>query len=239
VVVSSDGREEAKAGTHVDRERDPAEAGAANSFGEPGEIVSRASAGHRPGYFDNRLIFGDNLLALNALEQELSGKIKCIFIDPPYNTGSAFTHYDDGLEHSLWLSLMRDRLEILRRLLTDDGSLWITIDENEAHYLKVLCDEIFGRAGYRTTITWQRKYSVSNNFQGIASICDFVLVYAKSEKFENNLLPRTEESVARYSNPDNDPRGAWKAVDYLNQATPEKRRNLCYDNPQSEHRTGY
>ena len=86
--------------------------------------------------FDNRLIFGDNLLALKALEQEFTGKVKCVFIDPPYNTGSAFTHYDDGLEHSLWLSLMRDRLEIIRRLLSEDGSLWITIDDNEAHYLK-------------------------------------------------------------------------------------------------------
>ena len=87
---------------------------------------------------ENMLIFGDNLLALKALEQEFTGRIKCIFIDPPYNTGSAFTHYDDGLEHSLWLTMMRDRLEILRRLLADDGSIWITIDDNEAHYLKVL-----------------------------------------------------------------------------------------------------
>ena len=179
--------------------------------------------------FDNRLIFGDNLLALKALEAEFAGKVKCVFIDPPYNTGSAFTHYDDGLEHSIWLGLMRDRLEIIKRLLSDDGSLWITIDDNEAHYLKVLCDEVFGRANYKTTITWQRKYSVSNNFQGIASICDFVLVYSKSESFKNNLLPRSEESAARYNNPDNDPRGPWKAVDYLNQATPEKRPNLCYD----------
>jgi len=179
--------------------------------------------------FDNRLIFGDNLLALKALEQEFAGEVKCVFIDPPYNTGSAFTHYDDGLEHSIWLGLMRDRLEIIKRLLSNDGSLWITIDDNECHYLKVLCDEIFGRANYKTTITWQRKYSVSNNFQGIASICDFVLVYSKSEAFKNNLLPRSEESAARYNNPDNDPRGPWKAVDYLNQATPEKRPNLCYD----------
>ena len=179
--------------------------------------------------FDNQLIFGDNLLALKALEAEFAGKVKCVFIDPPYNTGSAFTHYDDGVEHSIWLSLMRDRLEIIRRLLSEDGSLWITIDDNECHYLKVLCDEVFGRPNYKTTITWQRKYSVSNNFQGIATICDFILVYAKSERFQNNLLSRTEESAARYSNPDNDSRGPWKAVDYLNQATPEKRRNLCYD----------
>src|SRR3990170_2539987 len=88
--------------------------------------------------FDNRLIFGDNLLALKALEQEFVGKVKCIYIDPPYNTGSAFTHYDDGIEHSLWLSLMRDRLEILRRLLAKDGAIWVSIDDNECHYLKVV-----------------------------------------------------------------------------------------------------
>ena len=88
--------------------------------------------------FDNKLIYGDNLLALKALEREYTGKVKCVFIDPPYNTGSAFTHYDDGIEHSLWLSLIRDRLELIKRLLSDDGSLWITIDDNEAHYLKAL-----------------------------------------------------------------------------------------------------
>ena len=95
--------------------------------------------------FDNRLIFGDNLLALKALEQEFAGKVKCVFIDPPYNTGSAFTQYDDGVEHSLWLSLMRDRLELLRSLLRTNGSLWATLDDNEAHYFKVLGDEVFGR----------------------------------------------------------------------------------------------
>jgi 16S rRNA G966 N2-methylase RsmD len=113
--------------------------------------------------FDNRLIFGDNLLALKALEAEFAGKVKCVFIDPPYNTGSAFTHYDDGLEHSIWLGLMRDRLEIIRRLLAEDGSLWITIDDNEAHYLKVLCDEVFGRANFVANIVWQKKYSKQND----------------------------------------------------------------------------
>jgi hypothetical protein len=101
--------------------------------------------------FDNRLIFGDNLLALKALEQEFTGKIKCIFIDPPYNTGSAFTHYDDGIEHSLWLSLIRDRLDILRNLLRDDGSIWITLDDNESHYAKVLCDVLDSFLGSGTT----------------------------------------------------------------------------------------
>jgi adenine-specific DNA-methyltransferase len=107
--------------------------------------------------FDNRLIFGDNLLALKALEEEFAGKVKCVFIDPPYNTGSAFEHYDDGVEHSIWLSLIRDQLEIIRQLLADDGSLWIKIDDNKSHYLKVVLDEIFGRNGFIANIVWQMK----------------------------------------------------------------------------------
>ena len=102
------------------------------------KLSHRASLRRDDDIFDNRLIFGDNLLALKALEQEFTNSIKCMFIDPPYNTGSAFAQYDDGLEHSIWLSLMRDRLELLHRLLSNDGSLWITIDDNESHYLKVL-----------------------------------------------------------------------------------------------------
>ena len=107
--------------------------------------------------YNNLLIHGDNLLALKALEQQYASKVKCVFIDPPYNTGSAFTHYDDGVEHSLWLSLMRDRLEAIRTLLAEDGSLWITIDDNEAHYLKVLCDEVFGRGNFVANVVWQKK----------------------------------------------------------------------------------
>ena len=114
------------------------------------------------GIYDNILIHGDNLLALRALENKYSGKIKCIYIDPPYNTGSAFEHYDDNVEHSIWLSLMRDRLIILRKLLSDDGSIWISIDSDECHYLKVLCDEIFGRQNFIDEIVWQRAYSPIN-----------------------------------------------------------------------------
>src|SRR5947209_15071151 len=95
--------------------------------------------------FDNRLIFGDNLLALKALEHEFTGQVKCIYIDPPYNTGAAYEHYDDGVEHSIWLSLMRDRLELLWRLLSTDGSMWISIDDDEMPYLRVLMDEVTGR----------------------------------------------------------------------------------------------
>ena len=127
--------------------------------------------------FDNRLIFGDNLLALKALEQEFSGRVKCVFIDPPYNTGSAFTHYDDGLEHSIWLGLMRDRLEIIKRLLSDDGSLWITIDDNEAHYLKVICDEIFGRGNYLTSMVWEKDKGRRSDTTFSVSH-DYILVYA-------------------------------------------------------------
>ncbi len=160
--------------------------------------------------FDNRLIFGDNLLALKALEAEFSGRVKCVFIDPPYNTGSAFAHYDDGVEHSIWLSLMRDRLEIIKRLLSDDGSLWITIDDNEAHYLKVLCDEVFGRANFISTLAWQKKYAVKSDSEFFSESHDFILVYAKSRlNFRINRFGRTEAQDARYKNPDSDPRGVW------------------------------
>ncbi|WP_295577551.1 site-specific DNA-methyltransferase [uncultured Lamprocystis sp.] len=164
--------------------------------------------------FDNRLIFGDNLLALKALEAEFTGKVKCCFIDPPYNTGSAFTHYDDGVEHSIWLSLMRDRLEIIRRLLSEDGSLWITIDDNECHYLKVLCDEVFGRACFLANVVWEKRTSRENR-RVFSFNHDHVLVYAKSKPlFEKvrNALGLSNEVLARYKNPDHDPRGPWQSV---------------------------
>ena len=159
--------------------------------------------------FDNRLIFGDNLLALKALEQEFSGKVKCVFIDPPYNTGSAFTHYDDGLEHSIWLGLMRDRLEVVRRLLSDDGSLWITIDDNEAHYLKVMCDEVFGRINFVANVVWEKADSPRNSARQFSTDHDHVLVFSKSPEWKPRKLERTEEANAIYSNPDNDTRGVW------------------------------
>jgi adenine-specific DNA-methyltransferase len=162
--------------------------------------------------FDNRLIFGDNLLALRALEAEFTGKVKCVFIDPPYNTGSAFTHYDDGLEHSIWLGLMRDRLEIIRRLMSDDGSLWITIDDNEAHYLRVLCDEVFGRPNFVANVVWQKAYTSNQTARHISNTHDHVFVVAKNaDLFQMGKLPRTEEQRQAFSNPDDDPRGPWKA----------------------------
>ncbi len=175
--------------------------------------------------FDNQLIFGDNLLALKALEEECSGKVKCVFIDPPYNTGSAFAQYDDGLEHSIWLGLMRDRLEIIKRLLSEDGSLWITIDDNEAHYLKVLGDDVFGRSNFIIDIAWQKRDGPPND-RRVGSIHDHVLVWARSKESASkktvaeeafNLMPRTEKADAQYqvfaepTGPDS--RGPFRKID--------------------------
>lgn len=164
---------------------------------------------------ENMLIHGDNLLALKALEKKFSGQVKCIYIDPPYNTGSAFEHYDDNLEHSQWLQLMRPRLELMLTLLSDVGSIWISIDDDEGHYLKVLCDEVFGRNNFISTVIWEKKYSPQNDAKWLSDSHDFILVYAKNkEKWRPNLLPRTAEMDKRYKNPDNDPRGPWKPADF-------------------------
>ena len=152
--------------------------------------------------FDNRLIFGDNLLALKALESEFTGKIKCIYIDPPYNTGSAFTHYDDGVEHSLWLSLMRDRLDLLRRLLTIDGAIWVQIDDNEGHYLKVLMDELFGRSNFITTSIWQKVDSPNDNKVAITPDHEFVLCYAKDSSVVQFTQKRDASVLDAFSNRD-------------------------------------
>jgi adenine-specific DNA-methyltransferase len=176
--------------------------------------------------FDNKLIFGDNLLALKSLEQEFSGKIKCVFIDPPYNTGSAFEHYDDGVEHSVWLSLMKYRIQLLHGLLSPDGSLWITIDDNECHYLKVLCDEIFGRANFVANIVWQKKYAVANDHKTIAPMHDHLLVYRKSDKWKRNLLPRPPGKDKQYKY--EDARGIYRPDNYTCSKTIEERPNLYY-----------
>ncbi len=169
---------------------------------------------------ENMLIHGDNLLALKALLPKFEGKVKCIYIDPPYNTGSAFEHYDDNLEHSKWLSLMKPRLELLKKLLSDDGTIWISIDDDEQAYLRVLCDEVFGRKNYIETIVWQRAYSPVNLKKTISRSHDYVLIYAKhmTKDYSLNKLPRTSAANDRYKNPDNDPRGVWKSTDATAQA---------------------
>jgi adenine-specific DNA-methyltransferase len=164
--------------------------------------------------FDNILIRGDNLLALKALEQEFTGKVKCVFIDPPYNTGSAFEHYEDGLEHSLWLTMMRDRLELIHRLLAEDGSLWVTLDDNEAHYFKVMCDEIFGRANFVNTVVWRKNYSPKSTARHLSEDHDYVFIYAKDAgRWVPNPMPRSPKQNAAYRNPDQDARGPWKPSD--------------------------
>lgn len=182
---------------------------------EPRILIEEPEKSYGDPTSENMLIHGDNLLALKALEQDFAGKIKCIYIDPPYNTGSAFEHYDDNLEHSTWLSLMKPRLEILRTLLhPTEGSLWISIDADESHYLKVVCDEVFGRSNFIDEVIWQRSYSPINLKKTLSRSHDAILVYAKnSTGFILNKLPRSAEANARYSNPDNDPRGVWKSGD--------------------------
>ncbi len=149
--------------------------------------------------FNNQLICGDNLLALKALEHEFTGKVKCVFIDPPYNTGTAFAHYDDGVEHSIWLSLMRERLELLRRLLSDDGSLWITIDDNEAHYLKVLGDEVFGRRNFLANVIWEKSDSPRMDAQFFSTRHDHLLVFCKNaDSVKIRRIGQDEEPAAHY-----------------------------------------
>lgn len=173
----------------------------------------------------NLLIHGDNLDALKALMPYYGGRVKCVFIDPPYNTQSAFVHYDDALEHSTWLSMMTPRLQLLRDLLAEDGTLWVTIDDAEGQYLKVLLDELMGRDNFIGEAIWIKTSSVHNNAEYFSSSHDNIYVYAKrrSPKTTNavkksfipgpfakfNRIPRSERNAGDYRNPDNDPRGPW------------------------------
>lgn len=178
--------------------------------------VFQSSHNGKKGIKDNLLIYGDNLLGLKALERDYTGRVRCIYIDPPYNTKSCFTHYDDSMEHSLWLNMMKDRLLIMNRLLSEDGSIWISIDDGECHYLKVMCDEIFGRKNFISNAIWEKKYSPQNDAKWLSDTHDHILVFAKNKSmWRPNLLPRTKEMDSRYKNPDSDPRGPWKSGDLL------------------------
>jgi adenine-specific DNA-methyltransferase len=162
----------------------------------------------------NLIVQGDNLEALKALLPFYAGQVKCIYIDPPYNTGYAFEHYDDNMEHTKWLSMMYPRLELLKQFLREDGSIWISIDDDEGHYCKILCDEVFGRNNFVNTVIWEKKFSPQNDAKWLSDNHDFVLVYAKcKEIWRPNLLPRTDEMNNRYKNPDNDLRGVWASGD--------------------------
>lgn len=168
----------------------------------------------------NLLIQGENLSALSFIQEKYKEKVKCIYIDPPYNTRKNFIHYKDSLKSTEWLEMMRKRLEILKTLLKQDGTIWIQIDDNECHYLKVLCDEILERKNFIGNVIWQKKSSLQNDAKWLSDSHDHILVYAKCADLKQwgriakkglNLLPRTDEMNRRYKNPDNDPRGSWLA----------------------------
>jgi adenine-specific DNA-methyltransferase len=194
---------------------------------EPRILIEDPSKSYGDKSTDNMLIFGDNLLALKALEQDFAGKIKCIYIDPPYNTGNAFEHYDDGIEHSTWLNLISIRLKLLWRLLSDDGSLWVSIDDDEMPYLRVLMDELFGRSQFIANNIWQKRYSRENR-EAIGDVHEYIIVYAKNPtdfKKIRNKVPPTAEQMKVYRNPNNDPKGPWRPIPMTAQeghATPEQ-----------------
>ena len=168
---------------------------------------------------DNLLILGESGDVLEALTRvpELAdkyvGQVKCVYVEPPFNTAQTFANYEDNLEHSIWLTMMRDRLVHLRTLLSDDGSIWVHLDDVENHRMRCLMDEVFGQAHYVAEMQWEKTYSPRNDSKGIPMITDTILVYRKSEAFEPNRLPRTAAMDARYSNPDGDPRGPWAMGD--------------------------
>lgn len=170
-------------------------------------------SGHGNG-FDNMIIKGDNCAVCDCLIKEFSSKVKCIYIDPPYNNGEEYAHYSDVFSHEQWLDNMRAIISRLFRLLSEDGSLWISIDDNEVHYLKVLCDEIMGRSCFVTTIIWQQR-TTRENRRAFSNNHEYILVYAKDPvefKKARNLLSVDDAVLARYKNPDNDPRGPWQSV---------------------------
>jgi len=172
------------------------------------------SAYTSPSVSDNLLIKGNNLIALHTLKKKYFGKVKLIYIDPPYNTGNDDFGYNDRFNHSSWLTFIKNRIQVARDLLSEDGSIWINIDDIESHYLKVLCDEIFGRENFVANIIWQKKFAPQNDAKYFSDNHDHILVFAKTKTvWRPNLLQRSAEAVARYSNPDNDPRGVWSSSD--------------------------
>lgn len=205
----------------------------------------------------NIIIEGDNLEVLKLLQKSYYSKVKMIYIDPPYNTGGEFIYPDnfheglqdylkysgqvdenglkhsvntetDGRYHSKWLNMMYPRLFLARNLLKEDGVIFVSIDDNEVHNLRALMNEIFGEENFVAQIEWQKRYTRSNNTDDFTSVIDHICVYQKSDEFKVNLLARDETANARFTNPDNDPRGSWKAASFLNPLAPDKRPNLCY-----------
>lgn len=185
--------------------------------------------GHGDRDSGNMLIQGDNLGALKALLPFYAGQVKCIYIDPPYNTRSAFEHYDDNLEHSQWLAMIWPRLELLREFLAEDGSIWVSIDDNEGHYLKVVMDEVFGRTNFVGNVIWQKRTSPANDAIYFSKDHDNTLVYARNKSAWRPIrLPLNSEQSLNYKNVDNDPRGPWNSAAYTCAKSVDERPNLYY-----------
>lgn len=162
---------------------------------------------------ENLILKGNNLLALHTLKQQFRGQVKLIYIDPPYNTGNDSFGYNDSFNHSTWLTFMKNRLEAAKVLLQDDGVIFVSLDDSESHYCKLLMDEVFGRENFISTIIWHSKYTVSNDAKYVSYQHENILFYAKNKNaFQIGLLERTDEQNAAYRNPDNDPKGPWKAT---------------------------
>ena len=252
-----DGRERYGMGWHG-----RAEAMSATRSPAAGALVPDPVASMNFEVAENVVIEGDNLEVLKLLLPAYEERVKMIFIDPPYNTAHDFLYEDDfrdtlgaylaqtgqvddegrlqssradlrGRRHSRWLTMMWPRLALARRLLRQDGAIFITIDDHEAPRLRMLCDEIFGDENFVAQIAWQKRYTRSNNTDGFTSVIDQVLLYRRSEAFQPNLLPRTDKDLVEFKNPDDDPRGPWKTTSFLNQVPPDKRPNLSYpiENP--------
>lgn len=206
---------------------------------------------------DNLVIEGDNLEVLKLLQKSYLGQVKMIYIDPPYNTGNDFIYPDnysesletyleytgqvdaegrrfgtntesDGRFHTKWLNMMYPRLYLARNLLKDDGVIFISIDDHEVHNLRRMCDEIFGEENFVCTFIWEKRYSPPPDTKEVGYVHENVLLYRKSANYKMGLLPLTEEQRARYKNPDDDPRGAWKPMDYTCRYTKDERPNLYY-----------
>jgi adenine-specific DNA-methyltransferase len=163
---------------------------------------------------ENMLIQGDNLEALKALLPFYAGRVKCIYIDPPYNTETALTHYDDNLEHSIWLGILYPRLELLREFLCESGSIWVSIDDREGHYLKVMMDEVFGRGKFVAANVWQKRYSRENR-EAIGDVHEYIYVYAKNPdqfKETRNLVPLSESQAKIYKKKEPFPDRRWRGI---------------------------
>jgi adenine-specific DNA-methyltransferase len=212
-------------------------------------LVPDAKKGIGPVTLDgNLIIHGDNLHALKALLPIYAGKVDCIFIDPPYNTGNEGWSYndnvnspmikewlssnpigiEDGLRHDKWCAMMWPRLRLLHELLAADGSIWITLDDNESHHARAMLDAIFGQTNFLANVEWVKRYTRSNNAKMFYSMRDHMLVYRKSDNLSLIKEPRSDDTDAGYRNPDRDNRGPWITSSYVNPAIREKRSNLCY-----------